>query len=255
MGLNELMAEQAKTFPTVAPFVAFNPTKMKSRAPGEPVPSKLPIFAEALAPEEWIAYNKIEFKDQKLDFAQAYRALAKQLGGRWQGPQKLPIHARGLYAAFALKSVRKRKESDKLLEEMAMCWTSKGGFAPSMQLKSKINKIIRDPKICGDLNKVCKRHAYQTTALCRALQRAREEGGVLAPASFVWLRAHDRNLWYPLNNLGRKSYHPEAAGALAHLTNELIAAQKIPSPRFEAVIKVLEEVMTGPDARPIPKRA
>lgn len=253
-GLDTLMGEQAKMFPFITPFLSFNPNKSPSRAPGDPVPAKLPLFAEALAPEEWVAYHNIRFEGGKLDYAASYRALAQQLGPRWRGPQKLPIHARGLYAACALKSVRKRKESEDLLKEMSLCWTAKSGFKPTSSLRSKINKTLRNPAICRDLNNITKRHAYQTTAMLRALQRAREEGGVMASAAFVWLRGHDRTLWYPLNNLGRKSYHAEAAGALAHYTNELIAGQRIPSPRFEDVIKVFEKTLTGPDARRIPER-
>ena len=254
MTLDTLMREQAKMFPFISPFLKFNPNKLQGRSPGDPVPAKLPLFAEALAPEEWVAHHDIEFANGKLDYAAAYRALAKQLGKRWQGPARLPIHAQGLYAAFALKSVRKRKESEKLLEEMALCWSPDKGFKPTAHLKSVIHKTLRNPKVCKDLNRLSKKHAYTTTALLRALQRAREEGGVLAPAQFVWLRGYDRNLWYPLNNLGRRSYHAEAAGALAHYTNELIADQKIPSPRFEDVITVIEKNLTGPDARRIPER-
>lgn len=253
--LDGLMGEQAKMFPFIAPFLAFNPNKSPSRAPGDPVPSKLPLFAEALAPEEWIAYHNIPFQGGKLEYAATYRALAKQLGPRWQGPRKLPIYARGIYAACALKSIRKRKESEDLLKDMALSWSAKSGFKPSSSLRSRINKVVSSPALCGGLNKYTRHHAYQTTAMLRALQRAREEGGVMASAQFVWLRGVDRNLWYPLNNLGRKSYHAEAAGALAHYTNELIAGQKIPSPRFEDVIKVFEKTLTGPDARKIPPRA
>ena len=137
---------------------------------------------------------------------------------------------------------------------MAACWSADKGFRPTPQLKKVIRNTLRDPKVCRDLNRVSKKHAYVTTALLRALQRAREEGGVSAPAQFVWLRGFDRSLWYPLNNLGRRSYHAEAAGALAHYTNELIADQKIPSPRFEEVIKVFEKTLTGPDARRVPER-
>jgi len=252
--LDTLMGEQAKMFPFIVPFIDFNPNKSPSRAPGDPVPAKLPLFAEALAPEEWVAYHNIKFEGGKLDYAASYRALAQQLGPRWQGPQKLPMHARGIYAACALKSVRKRKESEDILKEMAKCWSAKSGFKPTGALRSKINKTIRSPAICRALNQDTKKHAYQTTAMLRALQRAREEGGVMASAAFVWLRGYDRTLWYPLNNLGRKSYHAEAAGAMAHYTNELIAGQRIPSPRFEDVIKVFEKTLTGPDARKIPPR-
>ena len=252
MTLDTLMKEQAKAFPSIAPFIKFNPHKMPSRVLGKAVPSKLPIFAEALSPEEWIAFHKIKVKNHKIDVNQTYQALALQLGPRWKGPLKMPIHAQGLYAAFALRHARKRKESENLLGEMSLAWTPKGGFRPSIKLRLKIRKVIKNRKLGGALQKYADRHAYTTTALLRCLARAREEGGVLAPASFLWLRGQDRTLWYPLNNLGRKSYHAEAAGALVHFTNELISAQKIPTPRFEEVLKGIETFLSGPSSRPIP---
>lgn len=254
MNLEGLIAEQAKSFPAIAPFVKFNPNKLPFRVVGQAVPEKLPLFAEALSPEEWVAYHDVELRNNQLDANRCYEALMEQLGARWQGPLKLPPHAQGLFAAFALRHGRKRKESEELLGELSLCWSPEGGLKLPAKLVSKITKIIKDPKLGGALLKYCDNHAYNTTALLRALQRAREEGGVLAPASFTWLRGEDRNLWYPMNNLGRRSYHAEAVGALVHYTNELIAGQKIPTPRFDEVIKGIQDSVTGPQARPIPPK-
>lgn len=253
MGLSDLMKEQAKMFPVISPFVNFDPGKMKHRAPGDPVPATLPVFAEALTPEEWVAYHQIPYVNGKLDAGKAYQALGRQLGPRWRGPLEMPIHAQALYAAFALKHVRKRTDCDDLLNEMAKAWSPEKGFRPSSKLKNRIRKTIKDPKIGGKLSKHVNKHAYQTTALLKALQMARSEGGVLAPATFVWLRGHDRNLWYPLNNLGRQAFHAEAAGALTHFVHENIAGQRIPAPRFEDVVKNIEDWLSGPSSRPIPK--
>ncbi|HEX2752202.1 MAG TPA: type IV secretion system protein [Alphaproteobacteria bacterium] len=253
MGLEGLMREQAKSFPTIAPFLNFDPRKLPFRAPGSPVPAQLPLFSEALTPEEWLAYNEVPMSGGKMDVGRAYHALTKQLGKRWQGARKLPIHMQGLFAACALKHVRKRGPSDELLNAMARSWTPEKGFSPDGKLVSEIRKVIKDPKIGGALEKFANQHAYETTALLRCLQRAREEGGVLAPAQFVWLRGHDRALWYPLNNLGRKSYHAEAAGAMVHYTNELIAGQRIPTPRFDEVISGFETYMKSGAQRAIPE--
>lgn len=250
--LETLMREQARSFPAISPFLKLDPRKMAFRAPGQPVPVPLPMFSEALSPEEWIAYNEIEITNNQIDRDATYKALVKQLGKRWDGPKKLPIHAQGLFAACALKHVRKRKECEALMNEMVMSWSADGGFKPSMSLKSKIKKIVKDPKLGGALQKFADQHAWETTAMLRCLSRAREEGGVLAPAEFVWLRGHDRALWYPLNNLGRRSYHPEAAGAMVHYTNELIAGQKIPMPRVEDVIRGLDTYLKSGNARDIP---
>lgn len=252
LDLEGLIKEQSISFPTIAPFVKFNPSTLPYRVVGQPVPSKMPLFAEALAPEEWIAYNEIQVRNNQIDANQTYQALMKQLGPRWQGPLHLPIHAQGLYAAFALRHARKRKESEELLGNLALHWSPEKGLCLPSKIKTQIRKIIKDPKLGGALQKHADRHAYTTTALLRCLGRAREEGGVLAPASFLWLRGEDRALWYPLNNLGRRAYHAEAAGALVHYTNELIARQKIPTPRFDDVIKSIQDNVTGPAARPIP---
>lgn len=253
MGLEGLMKEQAKSFPTIAPFLKFDPRKLPFRAPGQPVPAQLPMFSEALTPEEWLAYNEVSMSGGKIDVGRAYQALTKQLGKRWQGARKLPIHMQGIFAACALKHVRKRGASDDLLNAMARSWSPEKGFAPDAKLVSAIRKVIKDPKVGGALEKFANQHAYETTAMLRCLQRSREEGGVLAPAQFVWLRGHDRTLWYPLNNLGRKSYHAEAAGAMVHYTNELIAGQRIPTPRFDEVISGFETYMKSGAQRAIPE--
>ena len=252
MTLEGLIKEQARAFPTISPFIKFNPRDMAFRVVGEAVPSTLPMFAEALSPEEWIAYNEIQMQNNQVDINQTYRALMSQLGTRWQGPLKLPIHAQGLYAAFALRHARKRKECEELLGDLALHWTPDKGLRVPSRVRSKIMKIIKDPKLGGSIQKYADNHAYTTTALLRCLQRAREEGGVMAPASFLWLRGEDRKLWYPLNNLGRRSYHAEAVGALVHYSNELIAGQKIPTPRYDEVIKGIQDSVTGPMSRPIP---
>jgi intracellular multiplication protein IcmP len=252
MTLEDLIKEQARSFPAIAPFIKFNPLNMPYRVPGDPVPGTLPMFSEALSPEEWIAFHEIKVQNNQLDMNKAYQALALQLGKRWQGPLKLSMPAQGLYAAFALRHARKRKESEDLLNQLSLAWSPEKGLDLPLKLKAQIRQIIKNPKLGGALQKYTDKHAFETTALLRALSRSREEGGVLAPASFLWLRGQDRTLWYPLNNLGRKSYHPEAVGALVHYTNELIAGQKIPTPRFEDVIKGIEAFLRGPGSRAIP---
>jgi intracellular multiplication protein IcmP len=253
MGLESLMREQAKSFPAIRPFLKFDPRTLPFRAPGSPVPAQLPLFSEALSPEEWLAYNEVGVVGGQIDVNRAWQALGRQLGRRWQGPLRLPPHAQALYAVFALKHARKRKESQDILNALSDAWSPEKGLRLPLKVRREIRRAIKDPKIGGALQKYADLHAYETTALLRCLSRARQEGGVLAPAEFLWLRGHDRDLWYPLNNLGRKSYHAEAAGAMVHYTNELIAGQKIPTPRFEEVIRGLETYMKSGAARQIPE--
>lgn len=237
--LQTLMETQAKSWPVISPVIKFNPTKFSSRAPGKPIPRVLPAFAEALSPEEWIAYNRIPLINGAPEREAIRRAFIAQLGPRWTGPQSLPPYAQGLYAAFALKNVKKRKESDELLGEIAKNWTIETGLVMPGSLLASIKKWIDDKEVGGEAAKIVSKHAYVATALLGLLKQARISGGVLAPATFLWLRAVDRNLWYPLNNLGRQSFHVEASGAISHFMGELSAGKALVVPRLEQAIDAM----------------
>lgn len=252
LGLDTLIERQSKTFPVIAPFIHFNPAEQPPRPPGAPVPADLPAFAEALGPEEWIAYNRIPVPDGALDEKRTERALIKQLGPRWRGWKKMQPYKQALLAAFALRAIRKRDESDDLLGELALCWHHKKGLRISGKLQSRARKILSGKDMASGILKKCNQHAFETTAMIGALRYARAEGGVLAGAQFVWLRAHDRTLWYPLNNLGRESFHMEALGAMAHYQNERRTERPIPVPKVEDCLESLRDYFGSKKARPIP---
>ncbi|MFN3700454.1 MAG: type IV secretion system protein [Alphaproteobacteria bacterium] len=254
LDLESLIERQSLVFPVIAPFIKFNPSSQPPRPPGTPVPADLPQFAEALGPEEWVAYEEIPVPDGKLDEAAAYKAFVKQLGGRWKGPAALEPYKQVLLAAFCLKAARKRKEADELLGRIAQCWTLKEGlnFKKDKTLLKEARKILADKKLSGDALAKINQHAYVTTALLRALTYAREEGGVLAPAQFVWLRGYDRILWYPLNNLGRQSFHMEALGAMSHYVAEKRTSRPIPVPKVEGAVESIKSYIQSTRVRPIP---
>jgi intracellular multiplication protein IcmP len=112
--------------------------------------------------------------------------------------------------------------------------------------------VLKDPGLSKNVLLKSNQHGFEATAMLRALATAREEGGVLAPSQFVWLRAHDRKLWYPLNNLGRQSYHVEALGAMAHFKTERLTARPIPRPRVQSAVQSLKEYIKSPRAKSIP---
>jgi intracellular multiplication protein IcmP len=253
--LEGLIERQSQNFKIIRPFVEFNPQKQPPRPPGSPVPAELPMFAEALGPEEWIAYNVIPCPDGKVDENAAANAFRKQLGARWKGPNELSPYKQILLATFCLKASRKRKDADEMLGRLALCWSGKSGLRLSKDgaLLREARKILKDKTLAGKTLAQCNRHAFETTALLRALAFAREEGGVLAPATFVWLRGHDRALWYPMNNMGRQSYHPEAMGAMSHYKAERMTQRPIPVPKVEDAVKTIKEYMGSMRARPIPQ--
>lgn len=255
MDLEDLIERQSRVFPVVTPFVKFNPAKQAPRPPGSPVPAELPPFAEALGPEEWLAYNNVQVPDGKIDQASAAKAFRAQLGRPWRGASNLEPHKQILLAAFCLKAARKRVDSDDMLGRLARCWSGSDGLklGKDGKLLKQAQKVLADKNLSGQTLAQANRHAYETTALLRALQYAREEGGVLAPAMFVWLRAYDRTLWYPLNNMGRQSYHMEALGAMAHFKAEKLTQRPIPVPKIEHALETIQKYMSSIKARPIPQ--
>jgi len=252
LDLNRLIKRQASNFPIIAPFVTFNPSNQPPRPPGSPVPAELPPFAEALGPEEWLAYYDIPAPDGRVDANAAGRAFSRQLGNPWRGPMHMEPYRQVLLAAFCLKSVRKRADSDKMLADLARCWSLEKGLRLSPALVRNARKILGNREMAGKILSKCNQHAYENTAILRGLLTAREEGGVLAPAQFLWLRSFDRILWYPLNNLGRQAYHLEALGAMSHFKAEKLVQRPIPRPKVEDAVKSISDYMLSSNARPIP---
>ncbi len=253
--LNTLIKKQSNIFPIISPFITFNPAKLPPRAPGAPVPAELPIFAEALSPEEWIVFNEVPVNGKKLDEEVATKAFTKQLGARWRGAKNLAPHRQVLLAAFCLKAARKRADSDTMLARLAKCWSEKDGLKLSRDRKllREARAVLGNQNLSGSVLKKCNEHAWENTAMVRGLLTARSEGGVLAPAQFVWLRAHDRGLWYPLNNLGRQSFHMEAMGCMSHYKAEKMAQRPIPRPKVTDAVKSLAEYVESGKARTLPQ--
>lgn len=234
--LEGLTKEHAIAFPVIRPITKFNPLKDNTRVYGEAIASKLPPFAEALTPDEWVSYCDIPITDGLPDEDAARRAFLPQLGKRWQGAIALPPHGQALFAAFAMKAGGARSESDDFLGDLSMAWEPGRGLILPKEMKDKIRETIQDPKQGRVLEKIAAQHAFTNCALLRCLQFARDQGGVLAPAQFLWLRATDRNMWYPLNNLGRNAVHIEAAGAITHYRAEKSAGKPIPNPQLDPAV-------------------
>lgn len=142
-----------------------------------------------------------------------------------------------------------------MMGRIALCWSHDKGLQleKDKTLLRDARAILRNKDLAGKTLSKCNEHAFQTTALLRALNTAREEGGVMAPAQFVWLRGHDRLLWYPLNNLGRQAFHMEALGAMSHYKLEKRTMRPIPKPKVDDAVTSITDYMSSDRARPIPQ--
>lgn len=245
MDLEKFIEVQAQMWPTLKPMVAFNPAKHSARILGSKMPKKMPVFGESMAPEEWLAVNKIPIEGSIPNKERTRRAFMTQLGPRWKGFDDLPPHVLLLLAAFALKGAQKRDESDEFLGRIATHWSYKGGFRPTRALLNEAKKYLKDPKIGGLALAEANKHAFRATAFLGVLKWARFMGGVLASAQFLWLRGVDRSLWYAGNNLGRRSFHTEGAGAMAHYMAEEAAQKALPIPRLDTAIITMNQYLAS----------
>jgi intracellular multiplication protein IcmP len=252
--LESFIKTQVKMWPVIAPIVDFIPTRSSARIPGSTVPDKLPPFAEALSPEEWLSYHRISIVNGIPDRDQVRKALFLQLGPRWQGLDNCPLYFRALFAAVAMMGALKRDESEDLLGRLAKCWSPGKNLILDDKLTSEVDKLLKDPEIGGKTPEIANKYAYRTTAMLGVLKWARFQGGVLAPATFLWLRGQDRNLWYPLNNLGRRSFHTEGAGAMAHFMAEEAAGKPLPIPRIDTAIVTINQYLAANPGIKIPPR-
>jgi intracellular multiplication protein IcmP len=252
--LEDLIMVQSKAWPIIGPITKVNPATGPQRSPGDTLTARLPIFAEALSPEEFVAFHHIAVKDRIIDRESAERVFVRQLGVRWQGFDKLPMHYQALAAVFAIKGARQRDRADKLLQALADCWSPKTGLIIPGKLQAEIRKVLRDPKIGGEAAKIMSCHAFVIPGMFRLLLWARERGGVLAAAAFLWLRAVDRTLWYPLNNAGRRTFHAEAAGMASHYFAEKFLRRPLIIPKLQAAVDALADHMRETEV-PVPAAA
>lgn len=231
-----LMAEQARAWPAIAPTVK-----------SDPLLDKAGQWREAMSPEEWLKEHKIEIIESSPDREGTRNALARQLARGWSGAGAMQPHLRALCAAFALKSKRKNEECRDLLASLSNAWVKYGsvtrGMTKDAGLRRQVDKVLADPELGGQLFAQARRHAYVESAMATMLLYARKRGGVLASAEFLWLRPEDRAMWYILNNVGRLTFHPECAGAMAHWLAETAAGRPLPEPDVDEAVFGFEEVL------------
>lgn len=192
---------------------------------------------EGLSRKEW---NRVE---AVLKRGLATKIFALQLGALWPGIDKLPIHLKALFAAFAARYNSDSKAAASLLGRISASSDSKLDFSGTEELIKK----HRDTK---GIQKIVNSHAYVLTVMAAMLEKAREDG-VQASADFLWLKPVDRRLWYMLNTVGRQTPFVEVAGPFAHWVAEKEFGKKLIVPMVEeatnALDLALKEIVYQPD--------
>lgn len=97
-----------------------------------------------------------------------------------------------------------------------------------------------------------RKRAWSHTFMIDLMERAREYGGILITADFIWLKPVDRQLFYVLNSAGRKTPQIEAAGAFAQYFAEDVFGRPFPTPEVEMAVVALKKFLVKEGWTPDP---
>lgn len=168
--------------------------------------------------------------------SKANQFFIKQLGPRWEGPNRLPMHTRALFAAFIARIGSDYDGSHKLLIQIAKSAT--GGKLDF----SGVNELVAKHVNNDIVQETIRRHAYVLTVMTALLKTARLTG-VLASADFLWLKLIDRRLWFMLNTVGRQTPTVEVAGPFAHYRFEAALERPFRTPMIDEATKAMTDAI------------
>ncbi len=69
------------------------------------------------------------------------------------------------------------------------------------------------------------------------------KGGVLSTSLFLWLKRVDRDLWYALNNVGRRAFHIEGSGVISHYFMERMQRNPVSEPFMDNAVAGLRKYL------------
>lgn len=246
--IDVLLEQEAAIWPSVQLMIHEHPEKEGDLDKGK--------WAMSKRPEMFVKYYKLvdEFVDEydnkfyRLNEERTFKLFNSQMGKIWNGIAGMSKTERHLFAIMAPKIMRNTDESKKINGLVAISYTSgKRKFSPfgnkadkdvEKLVEKTIQKYMNEAKIKAIIDK----HFYKKTVFAALLEAAREDG-VLASCEFLWLKTVDRDMWYILNNVGRKSSHAECAAPWAHFLAEKALERKIANPMVSNAIIALDQYM------------
>jgi intracellular multiplication protein IcmP len=208
-----------------------------------------------------------DYENPTLDEARAEELFKRQLGERiwehdrrpetkkdiWGMLMKMPKHKRALATVLLCHYVAERdlkKEGDALLEQFADSYYTE-------KLKKKKKKkvwsvdALNVEGVDDKLREILKTydfdmviipflfHAWSHTLLISLFSQVK----TITSADFIWVKPVDRELWYVLNNVGRKTYGSEGAGAFAHFQVEVGLGRPLTSPDVDSAVAGLRNTL------------
>ena len=202
-------------------------------------------WAMGMTPIEFAKHHKLIHRDLKSEQIvfnpfKAKMIFANQLGELWQGPEHLKPHEQALFAIFAAYVNYKREEAEDKLEIIARSINPKSLKTGNIPFNTQ--GLLKKYGSTKPVEAIVKRHAYVRTVFMEMLTQARTSGIVLN-SLILWLKPIDRELWYTLNNVGRKAVYSEAAGIQAQWLAEKRLGFPIQQPMVDEAVNALDEAI------------
>lgn len=238
--LESFIQFQARAWANIQP-VTTHGARILNAKPGEG-------WGSALTPEEWVKRHKL-MTGAHLDESRAERAFSKQLAHDWLGPEALPISLQLLCVAFLLLTAKEKTRAASLLSQLSDMTGKSESLDAALSGKGQKTNWANFAKAHFDhpkwgqprLTEIMKRHAFVETAFMALLQEARRKSGVLPTSDFLWLKASHRGLYYALNAVGRRCFHVEALGVMAHYEAECDKGHLLVLPHVERAVESLAD--------------
>ena len=179
-----------------------------------------PNMRPQLTPPEWMREHKISLKNGDMDMPAAIKALKLQAGDNWAGLKSASLHVQAIMIMSAL-NVKRDKGLNDLRARLTECYVLRPG-AVKKEVPALLAPYMSNARIVEKIESKAALHAFTNTACIGVygwggpIEAWGGKGGVLSSSLFLWLKRVDRPLWYALNNVGRRQYHVEGAGAVCH---------------------------------------
>lgn len=221
-----------------------------------------PRTEQSMTPPEWLRANKISLTEKEgLDVEAAGRAFSRQLGSAWTGVRNAPYHVQAICVMSALNRKWERDKLDGLRNGLAVAHVRNNEADAAKVSKALLAPFLKDDKLVRGIDKVCGKHFYTSTAAVRMYGWGGPfpvwdggEGAELAPAKFLWLKKVDRNLWYALQQVGRRAFLIEGGGAINHYFYERIGGDRpVSEPKVIQCIEGLQKYLDYHAIRDIQK--
>lgn len=195
-------------------------------------------WAVSMSEREFARQHALVKDDGTIDRVAAEKIFSTQMGPIWTGERNLEPHVRALFAAFCMRIGGDQKGALANLRKVAVGF----GATPPNPDYSWVDEAIQKHGENELVKKTISRHAYVFTVMATLLQLARLDG-VLASPIWIWLKPHDRRLFYTLNCVGRYADFVEIAGLTAHWKMEKKLGIRVPFPCVEEAINGLERAL------------